>query len=144
MELLNFIMKRYVSFIFHIQININCEKCVIVAILILSQFTPIHMPKSLKNVPGQALTQIRNCKWNIIYHLSSILVQFSLKWGVVFFSEWYCNFQSTFVDFRFMIFTKVLMEELARVLIHVRKIFKCRVFFKMLLSMCLVIVEKKL
>ena len=41
-------------------------------------------------------------------------------------------------------FTEVLMKDLARMLIHVRKILNCRVSFKMLLSMCLVIIEKGL
>ena len=50
----------------------------------------------------------------------------------------------TFVDFCFMLFTKVLMEELARILIHVHKIFNRRLSFKILLLMCLAIVEKKL
>ena len=50
----------------------------------------------------------------------------------------------TFVDFCFMLFTKVLMEELARILIHVHKIFNRRLSFNILLSMCLAIVEKKL
>ena len=54
------------------------------------------------------------------------------------------DFQGTFVDFRFMMFTKVLMKELARILSHVRKIFNCRVSLKMLLLMYLVIVEKNL
>ena len=54
------------------------------------------------------------------------------------------NFQATFVDFRFMIFTKVLMKELARFLIHVHKIFNRKVSFKILFSMCLAIAEKKL
>ena len=31
------------------------------------------------------------------------------------------NVQDTFVDFRFMMFAKVLMKELARILIHVHK-----------------------
>ena len=31
------------------------------------------------------------------------------------------NVQGTFVDFRFMMFTKVLMKELARILIRVHK-----------------------
>ena len=53
------------------------------------------------------------------------------------------NVQGTFVDFYFM-FTKVLMKELARILIHVHKIFKRRVFFKILLLMCLAIAENKL
>ena len=43
------------------------------------------------------------------------------------------NFQGTFVDSCFMMFTKVLMKELACILIHVRKIFNCRVYFKILL-----------
>ena len=50
----------------------------------------------------------------------------------------------TFVDFRFMLFTKVLMKELARILIYVHKIFNRRVTFKMLLVICLAIVKKKL
>ena len=54
------------------------------------------------------------------------------------------NVQGIFVDFRFMMLTKVLMKELARILIHVHKIFKHRVFFKILLLMCLAIVENKL
>ena len=54
------------------------------------------------------------------------------------------NVQGTFVDFRFVIFTKVLMKELARILVHVHKIFNRRVPFKTLLLMCLAIVEKKL
>ena len=31
------------------------------------------------------------------------------------------NVQGTFIDFRFMMFTKVLMKELSRILIHVHK-----------------------
>ena len=49
-----------------------------------------------------------------------------------------------FVDFRFMLFTKVLMKKLARILIHVHKIFNRSVCFKILLLICLAIVEKKL
>ena len=41
-------------------------------------------------------------------------------------------FPGTCIDFDFMIFTEVLMKDLARMLIHVRKIFSCRVSFKML------------
>ena len=54
------------------------------------------------------------------------------------------NVQGTFVGFCFMLFTKVLMKELARILIHVRKIFNRRVSFKILLFMCLANLEKKL
>ena len=54
------------------------------------------------------------------------------------------NVQGTFVAFRIMLFTTVLMKELARILIHVRKIFNRRVSFKILLLMCLTILEKKL
>ena len=62
--------------------------------------------------------------------------------GLIFFAS--DNVQDTFFDFRFMLFTKVLMKELARILIHVHKIFKRRVSFKILLLMCLAIVENKL
>ena len=41
-------------------------------------------------------------------------------------------------------FTKVLMKDLARMLIHARKTKNCRVSFKMLLSVCLVFVENEL
>ena len=54
------------------------------------------------------------------------------------------NVQGTFVDFRFMMFTKVLMKELARILIHAHKIFTRRVTFEILLLMCRAIVENKL
>ena len=63
-------------------------------------------------------------------------------WGRVFFAS--DNVQGTFVDFRFMMFTKVLMKELAHILIHVHKIFNRRVSFKILLLMCLAVREKKL
>ena len=36
-------------------------------------------------------------------------------WGLIFFES--DNFQNAFVHFRFMAFTKVLMKELARILI---------------------------
>ena len=39
-------------------------------------------------------------------------------------------------------FIKVLMKKLVRILIHVHKIFNRTVSFKMLVLMCLVIVEK--
>ena len=54
------------------------------------------------------------------------------------------NFKNTFLDFHFMIFTKVLMKELTRIFIHVHKISNRRVSLKILLIMCLIIVEKKL
>ena len=59
---------------------------------------------------------------------------------------WHNNIlrMKTFVDFRFMLFTKVLVKELARILIHVHKIFNCKVSFKILLLMCPAIIEKKL
>ena len=44
--------------------------------------------------------------------------------GRIFFSN--DSIQVTFVDFRFMLFTKVLMKELARILIHFHKIFNHR------------------
>ena len=69
-------------------------------------------------------------------------MQCSLKYVVAFFFAGDI-FQGTFVDFCYM-FSKVLMKKLARILIHVHKIVNRRVSFKMLLSMWLVIVEKKL
>ena len=51
-------------------------------------------------------------------------------------------FPGTFIDFYFMMFTEILMKDLARMLIHVRKLFNCRISFKKLFSMC--IVEKDL
>ena len=79
-----------------------------------------------------------NNKRNIVY----FGVMIFNVWGVPFFfvSD---NFEGTFVDFCFMMFTEVLMEELAPILVHVRKIFNCRVSFKMLLSMYLSIIEKE-
>ena len=73
----------------------------------------------------------------------SILVQYPLKCGVAFLfaSD---SVQETFFDFRFMLFTKVLMKELARILIHIYKIFNGRVSFKILLLMRLATAEKKL
>ena len=59
---------------------------------------------------------------------------------------WHNNIlrMKTFFDFRFLLFTKALMKELARILFHVYKIFNRKVSLKILLLMCLVIVEKKL
>ena len=79
-----------------------------------------------------------NNKLNIIYFGA----MFFEVWGGIFFAS--DNFQGPFVDFRFMMFTKVLMKELARILIDVHKFFNRRMSFKMLLTMCLVTVEKKL
>ena len=56
----------------------------------------------------------------------------SLKCGFAFFfaSD---NVQGTFADFRFLLFTKVLIKELAPILIHAHEIFNHRVSFKTLL-----------
>ena len=85
---------------------------------------------------------VREKKKRIATSEISILVQCSLKCGVAFFLV--SDVQGTFVDFLFMLVTKVWMNELARILIHVHKIFNRRVSFKILLLMCLAIVEKKL
>ena len=66
---------------------------------------------------------------------------FEVRGRIFFVSD---NVQGTFVGFRFMLFTKVLMKELARILIHIYKIFNGRVSFKILLLMRLATVEKKL
>ena len=62
--------------------------------------------------------------------------------GRIFFAS--DSVHETFFDFRFMLFTKVLMKELARILIHIYKIFNSKVSFKILLLMRLAAVEKKL
>ena len=67
--------------------------------------------------------------------------------GAMFFQEHALRnylFPGTFTDPRFSDFTEVLMKDLARMLIYVRKTKNCRVSFKMLLSMCLVFAEKGL
>ena len=40
------------------------------------------------------------------------------------------NFADAFADFCFIVFTQVLVKELAYVLIHIHKIFICRAFSK--------------
>ena len=60
--------ETYVSFVFHTQININCKKCNIAAMLIFSQFTSIYMPKNLGLAPVQVLIQLYHC---IQYPVSS-------------------------------------------------------------------------
>ena len=78
-----------------------------------------------------------NNKWNIYFGA----MFFEVRGRIFFVSD---NVQGTFVGFRFMLFTKVFMKELARILIHVHKIFNRKVSFKILLLMCLAILEKKL
>ena len=82
--------------------------------------------------------EVYNNKWNIIYFGA----MFFEGGGSYFFAS--DNFQGTFNDARSMMFTKVLMKELAYILIHARKTFNCRVSSKMLLLMYLKTVEKKL
>ena len=41
-------------------------------------------------------------------------------------------FPGNLIDLYFMMFTEVLMKDLARMLINVHKLFNCRVSFKML------------
>ena len=73
----------------------------------------------------------------------SILVQCCSKCRLDFCSTY--NFSGNFFKFYFMISSQVSMKEWTRMLIHARKIFNCRVSFKMLLTMCLIIaVDKKL
>ena len=71
-------------------------------------------------------------KWNVV----SILVQMFFQSARCIFT-WLIFFQAPSSIFVLVTFTEVLMKDLSRTLIH-------RVFFKMLLSMCLVIVEKGL
>ena len=62
--------------------------------------------------------------------------------GRIFFAS--DSVHETFFDFCFMLFTKVLMKELARILIHIYKIFNSSASFKIMLLMRLANVEKKL
>ena len=88
------------------------------------------------NILGLREKQTYNSKWNMYFG-----VMFFEVHGHIFMND---NNQGTFVDFCFRMFTKVLMKELACILIHVHKIFKRRVSFKILLLMCLAIAENKL
>ena len=47
-------------------------------------------------------------------------------------------------NFLFTMFAQVLTKELECIFTNARKIFNCRVSFKILLSVCLIIVEKEL
>ena len=78
-----------------------------------------------------------NHKWNIYFGA----IFFEVRDRIFFVSD---NVRDTFLGFRFMLFTNVFMKELARILIHVHKIFNRRVSFKMLLLICRAILEKKL
>lgn len=51
------------------------------------------------------------------------------------------NFPGTCVDFCFIMFAHVLMKELERMLIHVYENFNCRVSYRTLLWICLIIIE---
>ena len=52
--------ETYVLLIFNIQVNINCKKCVIVLVLIFSQFKPVPVPKNLESAPALVLTQLHH------------------------------------------------------------------------------------
>ena len=51
--------ETYVLLILHIQININCKKCIIVVVLIFLSSIPV--PKNLENATALVLTQLRHC-----------------------------------------------------------------------------------
>ena len=67
-----------------------------------------------------------------------------MKWSVGSYFFEGDNFRGIFNDIHSMMFTQFLMKELAHILIRVRKIFSCRVSFKILLLICLKIVENEL
>ena len=77
----------------------------------------------LFNILGLREKETYNSKWNIYFGVMFFEVR-----GRIFLAS--DNVQGTFVDFRFMMFTKVLMKELARILIHVHNIFKRRASFR--------------
>ena len=55
---------NFLPSLFTFQVNINCRKCIIVVVLIFSQFKPIPVPKNLENAPALVLTQLRH--WYVI------------------------------------------------------------------------------
>ena len=57
-------MKTYVLLTFHIQININYNKSIIAAALLISQFTPLYVTPKLENVPAQILTLLPHWRTN--------------------------------------------------------------------------------
>ena len=71
---------------------------------------------------------------------SSTFLQWSLKCRLIFFVQLIIFH----VPLSVFMFTQVSMKELGRILILAHKIFSCRVSFTILLSMCLLIFEKKL
>ena len=73
----------------------------------------------LFNILGFREKETYNSKWNIYFGIMFLEVR-----GRIFLAS--DNVQGTFVDFRFTMFTKVLMKELTRILIHVHKIFNRR------------------
>ena len=83
-------------------------------------------------------------KYSLLFLDDSMDEWSSLKCGSYFL--WVITFKepsSLFVSWC-LTFHEVLMKELAHILIHVRRNFNCRVSFKMMLFMYLVIVEKRL
>ena len=77
-----------------------------------------------------------------ISEMSSILVHCSLKCRLRFCTT--DNFRVSFIVYCFIMFTQDLMEELTRIWIHIHITFNSRASFKILFSMCLLIVEKEL
>lgn len=114
-------------------------------------------------VPGERLIFIIFCWCNIYMYYKKIytqyanqcfdkfrnLVKWKSKWYVVYFGVIFFEvqarvfvqliFSGTFINFCFMVFTQVMMKELASVLIHVCKIFNyVQAVFWNAVAMCLV------
>ena len=83
----NFIMKTYVLFILHTQINFNCKQCIIAVVLIISQFTSMYMPKNLENTPAQVLNQLCHTTWNMRRYGFSLTVFSSIRKDFVLIRE---------------------------------------------------------
>ena len=101
------------------------------------QYANKHWVK-FKNCLFEGKRSVFENKLNVIYSGAC-----SLKYKL---GDFYATnyFRDTCLDFCCMMFTQVLMKELARILIYVRKIFNCRMSFKMLLSMCLATLDREL
>ena len=63
--------ETYVLLMFHIQINISCNKYIIVVVVFFSQFKPMCALKNLEIAPALVLTQLRHCLYQCIRHFKT-------------------------------------------------------------------------
>ena len=112
----------YASFIFHTRIDINCKKCIVVAILIFSHLTPIYMPKNYwkRSCPGfdpvtPLVYQSPNLTCSKFRFQSSkfVLINSNLPFACVNSSIWYSPFSFWLCSFAIIVsycFTSEIQE----------------------------------